>query len=216
MDPTVDLAIVGGGSHRVRLRRGTPLDRRTLVRAWSPLLERAGWLDREWPWEEFGQEGLAFEIAPEWVVLADEIADDARGDIVGVLATTGPVPVGMVGLQDPTVLSGDVLWIEYIAIAPSIRPRCSDADRRVPVLKGVGASLMIAAIRRSEALGLEGRLGLHAEGTVACDTYTKWKMQKLEDVSHPAGGTYPCFYGSGEWATAFLKRTPRVPTETSR
>jgi hypothetical protein len=66
---------------------------------------------------------------------------------------------------------------------------------------------MLAAIARSESMGLEGRIGLHAEGPVACNAYTSWNMRQLDDAPHPAGGQFPVFFGDATWAREF--RTKR-------
>lgn len=209
MTEEVTLADEGGHPYRVCIRPGNAKDRDGLVKSWGPVLNRGPeqWLDRDWPWEEFGIAELAFSVAnPEWLMLADEIEADARGDGLGVLVTTAPVTAQEAGLNDATAASGALLWVEYIAIAPSLRRDCPQRDRRVPFLKGVGFRLMVAAIERSVAMGLGGRLGLHAEGSVACSAYKNWNMRELGPVIHPAGGEFPVFFGDAAWATAYLMK----------
>lgn len=188
--------------YRVRLRPGSAKDRTSLMATWGPVFRRGPdeWLDRGWPWDELGIAELAFSANPEWVVLADEVEGAARGDLLGVLVTTAPITAEEAALDDPAAASGALLWVEYIAIAPSLRKGCPDHDQRRPFLKGVGPRLMIAAIARSRALGLDGRVGLHAEGDTACDAYVKWEMRKLGTAIHPAGGSYPVFLGDTAWA----------------
>ncbi|MEO7591450.1 MAG: hypothetical protein ABI134_09585, partial [Byssovorax sp.] len=101
---------------------------------------------------------------------------------------------------DAAAASADLLWVEYIAIAPSLRRDCPDQDRRPRYLRGVGVRLMMAAIARSRSMGLGGRLALHAEGEVACSAYTSWEMRGLGSLPHPAGGKFPVFFGDVAWA----------------
>jgi len=207
----VKLADDNGQPYGALIRRGTAADRRHLVRTWIPVLDRGPkhWLDREWPWGTFG-EGEEAELAfpssnPEWLVLADEVAPDARGDLLGVLVTTAPVTAVDAALADGGAASAAMLWVEYIANAPSLRGRdCPPQYRRAPFLKGVGVRLMLEAIKRSERMGFGGRVGLHAEGTVAYDTYrTRWGMRELGNAEHPAGGDYPVFFGDTSWASGY-------------
>lgn len=199
-----------GQPYVVVLRECTREDRRTLVTTWGAALERgpSSWLDREWMWGDLtAPSELAFAIDPEWVVVADEVEPVAQRDLIGVLVTTGPVPPARTGI-DPAV-AGDqsVVWVEYIAIAPGLLPGCPAPDRRRVGLKGIGPQLMRRAIERSVALGCEGRIGLHAEGAVAVDTYRdRWNMRLCPDAPHPAGGSFPVFFGGAQWATAFLSR----------
>jgi hypothetical protein len=197
------------GTHRASLRPCTPADKRVLVEVWAPLLDRGprGWLDREWRWDALDAPNqLAFNVDPEWFVLADEVEPDSRGDLIGTVVTTGPISPADASLDIKTVGTESVVWVEYVAMAPSNRKNCPDADRWKVLLKPVGWHLMIAAIRRSQRLGCNGRIGLHAEGEVAEQTYLGWKMQKLPDAPHPAGGAYPIFFGSAKWAQEFMKR----------
>lgn len=205
MNVEVQLADEGKEPYRALIRPGTGVDRAALVRHWAPVLTRgpSTWLDREWSWETFGEAELAFECNPEWLVLVDELAPAARGDVLGVLVTTVPVSPREASLEDPGAMVGALLWLEYIAIAPGLRPDCLGPDRRSPILKGVGAQLMLRAITRSENHGLGGRLGLHAEGEVARGAYARWKMQELGDAEHPAGGRFPVFFGDTAWAQQF-------------
>lgn len=190
-----------GLPYRALLRRGNARDRARLIKSWGPVLERGPeqWLDRDWPWGALGIDDLAFNETPELLVLSDELEGSARGDLLGVLVTTAPVTAQEAAL-DAAIASGPLLWVEYIAIAPSLRRDCPEHDRRVPILKGVGARLMIAAIARSRSMGLGGRLALHAEGAVACDAYDSWEMRQLGPAIHPAGGSYPVFLGDDAWA----------------
>jgi hypothetical protein len=208
----VQLADEGGQPYRAILRPGTEEDRRRLVRSWGPLLSRGPdeWLDREWLWEEFGIAELAFpDRNPEWLVIADEVElqRGARGDVLGVLVTTVPITATDAALADPAAAAAALLWVEYIANAPSLRRDCPERDRRV--LKGVGWRLMLAAIARSEAMGLGGRIGLHAEGTVAYKAYKSWDMRELPEAPHPAGGNFPVFFGDAAWACEYRARRQR-------
>jgi hypothetical protein len=199
----VTLADEHNRPYRALLRDGKEQDRERLVKTWAPVLRRgpADWLDREWPWEELGVAELAFDVNPEWLVLSDEVETGSTGDVLGVLVTTAPITARMAALVDAEAASSDLLWVEYIAIAPSLRRDCPDQDRRPPYLRGAGVRLMMAAIGRSKAMGLGGRLGLHAEGAVACSAYTSWDMRGLGHLPHPAGGDFPVFFGNVAWAT---------------
>jgi hypothetical protein len=194
-----------GNEYRAVLRRARASDTREVVERWSPVFSRGprGWLDREWPWEDLALE-VAFDRSPETLVIADEIEEGCRRDIVGVVLTTGPHDPAAVGLA-ATEVGGSLLWLENIAIAPSLRVDCPDPDRREIVLKAVGVALMLAAIERSVALGCDGRIGLHAEGEVAKKAYLKWNMKELPAARHPAGGSYPVFFGSSSWADQFRR-----------
>jgi hypothetical protein len=197
-----------GGTHSVQLREGTDADSRRLVATWAPLLERGprSWLDAEWRWEDLRAE-VAFPIAPHWVVLADDAGATPTHDLLGVLVTSGPVPLERAGLQSAGIGTEDVIWVEYIAIAPSLRPDCPPADRRQTALKAVGSKLMQYAIERSLTLGCGGRIALHAEGPGAIAAYEKnWRMLRLDEKPHPAGGSFPVFFGAEVWSRAFLER----------
>lgn len=199
-----------GQPYVVALRACAREDRRTLAAVWGAALERgpSSWLDREWWWDDLtASSELAFAINPEWLVVADEVEPAAQRDLLGVLVTTGPVPPERTGIDLATVGDRGVVWVEYIAIAPGLRPGCPAPDRRRAALKGVGPQLMRRAIERSVGLGCEGRIGLHAEGAVAVDTYRdKWNMRLCTDAPHPAGGSFPVFFGDAEWASKFLAR----------
>ncbi len=198
-----------GCTHRVSLRLCTPTDKRVLVEAWAPILDRGprAWLDRGWSWVALdAPDQLAFNVDPEWLVLADDVELDAKGDLIGTLVTTGPISPADASLKTESIGDEDLVWVEYVAIAPSLRKNCPDLDRRKVLLKPVGSQLMIAAIRRSESVGCDGRVGLHAEGAVAEETYEAWGMQRLPAAPHPAGGAFPVFFGSADWAQGFIKK----------
>jgi len=211
----VQLADESGQPYRALIRPGTERDRRHLVKSWRPVLSRGPehWLDREWAWEQFGAAELAFPNNPEWLVLTDELEREARGDVLGVLVTTVPVSAAEAALTDRAAAAQAMLWVEYIAIAPSLRkPDCPPQDRRVPFLKAIGVRLMLAAIMRSEVMQLGGRIGLHAEGTIAYETYTRWNMRELGKALHPAGGRFPVFFGDATWAREYREqRTTERP-----
>jgi len=156
---------------------------------------------------------LAFGIAPEWMVIVDDVEPGAHGDILGVLVTTGPVTATSPGLPPTLRESAPVLWVEYIAIAPNLRPNCPPTDRRSARLKGIGTRLMQHAIARSQRLGCGGRIGLHAEGDGARTSYTGWGMTEQPPAPHPTGGSYPVFLGSDAWASDFLVGS--APKETT-
>lgn len=191
----------------VRVRACVGRDVRRIDATWLPLFERgpASWLDREWRWDALDDAGeLAFAVQPEWAIVVDEVGPEATGDVLGVLVTTGPVDVVTAALDPAEVGEQPLLWLEYIAIAPTIRPDCPAPDRRPIVLKGLGRVLMARAIERSRALGCDGRIGLHAEGEVAFRTYAEqWRMRQLADARHPTGGTFPVFFGDADWARGF-------------
>lgn len=194
--------------YRIRLRRASAADARALDATWAPVLERGprAWLDRHWLWSELDAASeLAFDVAPVWIVAADEVEPGALGDLLGVLVTTGPIAVREVGLDPDVVGDEPAVWVEYIAVSPTLRPDCPAPDRRKIQLKGVGPTLMLCAIARSIELNCHGRIGLHAEGTVAQAAYQKWRMRLLPDAPHPTGGTFPVFFGDAEWARDFQK-----------
>jgi GNAT superfamily N-acetyltransferase len=199
----------GGRPYRLRLRDCTAADVDALQGVWEPILERGPrhWLDRDWHWDRLdAAEELAFDVDPEWLVLADDVEQAGARDLLGVLVTTGPVTPAQASLEAAVVGDGGIVWVEYVAIAPSIRDDCPTLDRRSAQLKGVGAQLMMAAIERSKDLGCAGRVGLHAEGEVAVRAYTKWEMLKFPDASHPTGGRFPVFFGDAAWAKDFDAR----------
>lgn len=204
----VEIVDESGQPYRALLRHGTASDRLHLVTAWVPVLNDGPehWLDREWRWARFGTAELAFSKNPEWLVLTDEVAPAARGDVLGVLVTTAPVTAADAALTDVAAAAHPMAWVEYIANAPFVRRDCPAARLRRPFLRGIGEQLMFAAITRSDTMGLRGRLGLHAEGDVARRVYTRWNMRELSVAKHPAGGEFPVFFGDEVWATAFRSR----------
>lgn len=208
MPNQVELITEAGTAYGACLRLGTPADRTALEKSWLPTLERgpATWLDREWPWRTFGLSDLHLDENSEWVVLADELEPGASGELFGILVTTGPATAQQVGLEDLMPADGRLLWLEYIAIAPCIRPDCPPHDRRRPRVKGVGRQLMCAAIDRSFDLGIEGKIGLHAEGPSA-NVYDGWGMRRIGNADHRAGGSFPVFFGDAVWALGFSGRT---------
>jgi hypothetical protein len=197
----VELLAEAHSSYRARVRAGTSDDRRALIKDWWPILDAGpeSWPDRDWAWQDFGTTELHVERNAEWLVLADELEPGCGGDLLGVLVTTGPATPNETGIHQVAVL-----WLEYIAIAPSIRRDCPARNARRPTLKLVGQQLMRLAIDRSEAMGLEGRIGLHAEGDRALDTYTaRWGMVLVGSAPHRSGGVYPVCYGDPAWAARF-------------
>lgn len=214
MPEEVEIITAAGAAYRARIRLGTASDRRTIVQSWVPVLDRgpSHWLDRDWPWETFGDGDLHIDLSPEWLVIADEIEAEPSGEIFGVLVTTGPTTARQAGIGELPGMAGEsMLWVEYIAIAPTIRlPDCSLLDRRKTHVKAVGPQLMRAAIARSGALGAGGRIGLHAEGDGARETYTKrWDMRDLGEATHRAGGAYPVCFGDAAWAAKFCSGLSR-------
>jgi hypothetical protein len=209
----VELITGTGAAYGACLRLGTPKDRTTLEKSWLPTLERgpATWLDRDWPWPTFGTSDLHLDENPEWLVIADELGPTPSGELLGVLVTTGPATAQKVGIDELLEMNGNsMMWVEYIAIAPSLRPDCPARYRRKSPVKAVGPQLMRAAIARSEALGNGGRIGLHAEGDGARDTYTvKWRMRGLGNATHRAGGAYPVCFGDAAWAAEFCSGVSR-------
>ncbi len=173
---------------------------------WVPALEDGPdhWLDREWPWHALGIEDLHLEVSSEWLVIADELEQGATGELFGVLVTTGPVTVQRAGIDKLLKLEGELIWVEYIAIAPRIRPDCPAPQRRRSRVKSVGFQLMCAAIGRSLRLGLDGRIALHAEGPSA-EVYTRWDLLLIGNADHRTDGRFPVFFGDAAWAARFLK-----------
>jgi hypothetical protein len=194
-----------GRPYRIALRSCSAADAVHLAAAWGPVLERGpdAWLDRDWPWLALDREQLAFDRDAQWIVAVDEIEPDGERDYVGVLVTTGPISGREAGLRGRE--GEQMMWVEYIAICPGLRASCPMPDRRAKRLRAVGSALVRWAIRRSVERGCEGRLGLHAEGQVAIETYLSWGMDRVADGAHPGGGTYPRFVGSPTWAAEFAK-----------
>jgi hypothetical protein len=194
-------------AYRARVRPGTPADRVTLMSSWLPVLEDGPdhWDDREWSWATFGEADRHLDANPQWLVLADEVEQGASGELLGVLVTTGPATAEEAGINRLLEMDGALLWVEYIAVAPSIRSDCPPRLRRNPRLLVAGQQLMRAAIERSEELGLGGRIGLHAEGARALATYTgkRWNMICIGEAAHRAGGDYPVCFGDAAWAAGF-------------
>ncbi len=178
-----------------------------LVKSWGPTLNRGplAWLDREWPWRTFGTSDLHLDKDPEWLVIADELGSTPSGELFGVLVTTGPATARQAGIDDLLEMEDEsMMWVEYIAIAPSLRHDCPVEEQRKVHIKAVGPQLMRAAIARSQDLGHGGRIGLHAEGDGARKTYTgKWRMRELGNADHRTGGAYPVCFGDAAWATQF-------------
>ena len=214
MPHEVEILTGGGVPHRARIRLGTASDRLTLMKSWVPVLNRGPthWLDRLWPWMTFGDGDLHIELGSEWLVIADEVEPGSSSEIFGVLVTTGPTTAQEAGIGDLPGMAGEsMLWVEYIAIAPSIRlPDCPLPDRRTTHVMAVGPQLMRAAITRSYALGTDGRIGLHAEGDGARKIYTKkWKMRDLGVATHRTGDAYPVCFGDAAWAVEFCSGLSR-------
>ena len=213
MPRQVEIITGTGTAYPACLRPGTPADRTELEKAWLPLLERgpATWLDREWPWRTFGLSDLHFDENAEWLVIADELGTTPSGEFFGVLVTTGPATAQQVGIDELLEMDGEsMMWVEYIAIAPSLRRDCPAQFRRKSLVKAVGPQLMRAAISRSEALGCGGRICLHAEGDDARETYTtKWRMRGLGYATHRVGGAYPVCFGDAGWAAEFCSGPSR-------
>lgn len=187
-----------------KVRPCGPADRTHFVRHWATALERLGALDAQWKWSDLESECAFPAHAPESVVLVEDSEPEVP---LGILVTSGPIRIDQAGL-DPSTLDGDttpLVWVEYIAIAPELRSTSGSRPR----LKGLGPVLMRHAIRRSRELECGGRIGLHAEGSLAATTYeTKWTMKRLPDAPHPAGGSFPVYFGSAAWARGFLKEAP--------
>lgn len=186
-----------------RVRPCSIADTRAFVLRWGPSLDLLGAPDGDWKWSDLASESeVAFHVEPEIVVLVAEAQDDVP---LGVLVTSGPIQIDVAELDADVTGHEPVLWVEYIAIAPDLRPGAG----RTPALKGVGPLLMEYAIHRSRALDCQGRIALHAEGSLAVTIYeTKWNMRRLSEAPHPAGGTFPVFFGSAAWARDFLKESP--------
>lgn len=209
----------GDSLYRATLRLCTLADRRVLASDWvtalrlgsDPAAARpAPWLDCDWNWAALDKESeLAFPFNTEFVVIVDDVEDGADKKPLGVLVTSYVSSPRLAALDLSVVGGGALLWVEYIAIAPAIRPNCRVENRRSNPPKSVGSELMCEAIRRSFRLGAEGRVGLHAEGSSACDAYSAWQMKQLPDAPHPAGGAFPVFFGDQKWAGAFVEKVER-------
>ncbi|MEP7123069.1 MAG: hypothetical protein ABJE95_19230 [Byssovorax sp.] len=204
----VEIVTETGIAYQACLRSGTSADRADLEKLWLPMLERGPetWLDRDWPWRTFGISDLHLDENSDWLVLADELEAGASGELFGVLVTTGPATTQQLGLDALLPANHRLLWLEYVAIGPSIRPDCPSRDRRQQRVKGVGRQLMCAAIDRSFDLGVDGKIGLHAEGPSA-NVYTGWGMRRIGNAAHRAGGSFPVFFGDATWAAGFSGRT---------
>src|SRR5581483_644639 len=133
MLPKVVIVPGDGVDRQVQLRLCSPQDASQLAASWAPVLERgpSTWLDRGWRWEELdAATELAFQDGPEWVVIADCVEADAPGDLLGVLVTSGPIAAQAAGLDVTMVGTDGLVWVEYIAIAPGLRPGCPPLDQR--------------------------------------------------------------------------------------
>lgn len=193
--------------YRLLLRQWKPKDTVALMDTWVPVLNRGPktWRDREWSWECLAEK-VAYNKGLEALVLADEIEDDSRKEIAGILITTGPHQPPGVGLNHE-IISGPLMWLEYIAIAPFHRRDCQRADVKLVRLKLIGSELMRVAIGRSIALGCNGTIGLHADGVEAQNVYVEWGLKQFPDTIHPDDGEpYPVFFGDNVWADGFQKK----------
>ncbi len=204
------LADEAGTGHRVSLRSVDDSVAAQLARMWEPLLSsgRETWTDRDWDYRCLTAEA-AFDVGHQWVVLVDDIEPDARHDIVGTLFTSGPVSLrdlpGFALADGVSALTASVLWIENIAITPTLRDNVGVAARQ-PKLRGVGAQLRRLAIQRSAAMGCGGRVALHAAGSESPAVYRSWTMTEVGAHKHPKAETYPVFYGDEAWAIRMLEK----------
>lgn len=196
------------------VRPVTEADKRLLLTQWRPVLNRgpAEWLDREWEWADLDHaDQLACTNNAQWVVVASH--DDA--ELFGVLVVSGPVPLSE---MVPGTDQRRFLWVEYLAISPTIRGDCPSNQVREVRVKAVGKLMMTVAIELSVASGADGRVGLHAEGSVAIASYRRWNMSELDTKArHPTGDDlYTIFIGDESWAAAFQVDDGERPKGGSR
>jgi len=195
------------------IRDANQADKQALLTHWAPKL-RAGppkWLDRLWNWDELDNPTeLACKEKPRWLVLAAE-----DGELFGTLVISGPIALRELV---PGASSEPYLWIEYLAIAPSIRRDCPPGFVRAQRVVPVGVRLMQVVIELSVERGAGGRVALHAEGDIAIDTYKKWEMRRLpERARHPSDGElYWVFVGDEDWAQTFSQAATSGVKEGSR
>lgn len=131
-------------------------------------------------------EEVAFPRGARELHIVEVIEGEPRTQ--GVLVTTRPGdlirgrPVLNEGLKAKGISGEDMLWVEYIAIAPWL---LEDDAKRVEVQRlGVGSALMKVAIQLARQTTRDKHVGLHAQGALAEDTYRRrWKM--LEDGNDP-------------------------------
>ena len=119
------------------------------ITSWKPILEMHRQEDEAWNWPAIVEECRAAsrtgEASYEFIILR------ARRDVQSLMILETEAHLS---LQTRT----SILYVEYLAVAPWNRPPIQSPRR----FSGCGSALIEFAIRRSEELGYDGRVGLHS------------------------------------------------------
>jgi hypothetical protein len=137
------------GRVSVELRTATPSDAVLWERDWKPPLTQAGHPAAQWPWDAHierakGEDGrlcIALARADRLEALASLVVEEANSR-----------------LEE----GANIIYVEYVGVAPEhLQP---PLGRRA--IKGLGGILVAQAVRLSNELGFQGRVGLHSKPEV--------------------------------------------------
>jgi hypothetical protein len=161
-----------------------------VVDTWLPLLRKHRTPDADWKWAKKTLD-VCYTIGVEHVAITHQ------GQVQGVMVTSLP------DSPPPLSVLPDLLYVEYVAVAPLNRPLAGKRQ----IFRAVGPVLLKHAARRSIREGREGRLGLHSElypDTLRFYRETIGLTSRGADHDEEAGREY--FEGDATWASKFLTR----------
>lgn len=126
----------------------SPMDTRHLndyLAFWKPMIEAVGLDDQDWPWDYKLRQARSEERFEAYALEVDDLTQ------------------GLLLLETQWHRSGrpqryPLVYVQAIASAPWNQIIIEDP----PFFVGVGRALLLFARRRSEQLGYQGRVGLHA------------------------------------------------------
>jgi hypothetical protein len=155
-----------------------------VVNTWVPLLMRMGTEDAHWKWAEKATD-VCYTTGVEHVMIMHE------DEVHGVMITSLP--------DSPPPLSSlhDLLYVEYLAVAPWNRSQAGDQQR----FKGIGPLLLGHAVRRSRSKERQGHVGLHSEPR-AITFYDGIRLRRCGPDPDQERRQY--FEGDAAWADRFL------------
>jgi uncharacterized repeat protein (TIGR01451 family) len=149
-DPiTYSLAVTNNGPNDAMLRVATFGDVDAWDRDWRPVLVERDRPDGKWPWRDHV---VRSTNSDGWLALA----------LTTEYGLDGLMALRVARSESRLMTGADIIYVEHVGAAPWHQP-LPVGERLV---RGIGALLVITAIKISSEIGCDGRVGLHAKPDV--------------------------------------------------